>query len=242
MAIPRIERSDLVWAAVIGGACGTLSGITLKILGREGILTKSCGTALLTGTLTLAARQWKSAAPADEQVFKIPGLRRSESASNTIQVYAKTLDNNTFTVDGLTPTSTIFDFSCRASQQLQIPVETLRVIFGGKQLGPTTTLGRHSIVEQSTLHLVPRTGGSDSQSQPSGNLNEFVPVYLAWQEGREISVSSGQLQMWRAVAKEYTASGLCAAVTAILNTWDLGKGDGAAIGAQSKDVDRSVAN
>lgn len=57
-----------------------------------------------------------------------------------------------------------------ASEKLDVPVEQQRLLFKGKTLADSSTLGEHQITEGSKLHLSVRKSG---QGASSGNSEDF---------------------------------------------------------------------
>jgi hypothetical protein len=64
--------------------------------------------------------------------------------------------NRTYTFQDVPQNSTVEDFFRRLQSEKQLPPDSIRVIFGGKELnkGPKMTLGDYNVQNQSTLHIV----------------------------------------------------------------------------------------
>ena len=77
---------------------------------------------------------------------------------NTMQIFVKALSGKTgtYTVDKSTKVS---DLKRKVFDKEGVPAEEQRLVFGGKQLEDSRTLGDYNIQKESTVHLVLRLRG-----------------------------------------------------------------------------------
>ena len=74
---------------------------------------------------------------------------------NQIQIFVRTLTGRTMSVE-VNPDDTIESLKEKLYDEEGIPVEQIRLIFGGKQLENHRTFRDYNISNESTIHLVLR--------------------------------------------------------------------------------------
>lgn len=77
------------------------------------------------------------------------------SISDTKQIFVKTLQGTTILLD-VTDSDKIVDLKKKIEAKQQIPFNQQRLIFSGKELDDTRTVGDYNITSENTLHLVIR--------------------------------------------------------------------------------------
>lgn len=78
--------------------------------------------------------------------------------AGTFQIFVKTLTDKTMTFN-VEPTASVASIKAMIAAREHIPVDTQRLIFGGKQLDKDRTLEDYNIQKESTIHLVMRLKG-----------------------------------------------------------------------------------
>ena len=85
-------------------------------------------------------------------------LSRALELRGGMQLFVKTLDGKTLTVDA-EEEDTIEDIKNRIMEKEGVPTDQQRLIFGGKQLEGQKTLADYDVQEDSTFHMVLRLRG-----------------------------------------------------------------------------------
>lgn len=97
---------------------------------------------------------------ANRLIYKINRFRGGRDNGNMLNLKIKTLTGSTITVD-VDKNDTINQLKSKIAAKQGIPVEQQRLVFSGKQLDSSKTLGDYNVDKDSTLHLVLRLRGGE---------------------------------------------------------------------------------
>ena len=108
------------------------------------------------------------------------------------------------------PSDTIVHVKARIAEKTRLPAETVRLIFGGKQLSEACTLSEHSIGKHATIHLVHSLlggkGGFGAMLRTAGARGVKTTNFDACRDlnGRRLRHvnAEAQLREWDAQAEE----------------------------------------
>ena len=108
------------------------------------------------------------------------------------------------------PSDTIVQVKARIEEKTSLPAETVRLIYGGKQLSEASTLDEHSIGKHATIHLVHSLlggkGGFGAMLRTAGARGVKTTNFDACRDlnGRRLRHvnAEAQLREWDAQAEE----------------------------------------